>query len=58
LVIAKVFGEKEERLVHDVFIHRMAKEYPEFLKSHQMRKIVFGQIVDKMFTANKGPSQR
>jgi hypothetical protein len=42
LIITRLFGEKEERLVHDVFIHKLAKEYPEFLKSHQVRKIVFG----------------
>ncbi len=35
--------------MHDVFIYKLTKEYPEFLKSHQLRKIVFGQIVDRMF---------
>jgi len=49
LLLSKLFEGKEERLVHDVFIYKLAKEYPEFLKSHQLRKIVFGQIVDRMF---------
>ena len=57
LILSKVFGDKEERLVHDVFIHRLAKEYPEFLNSHQVRKIVFGQIVDRMFSKSPASKQ-
>ncbi len=41
--------QTEERLVHDVFIHKVAREHAEFLKSHQVRKMVFSQIVDRMF---------
>lgn len=41
--------QNEERLVHDVFMHKMSREHPEFLKTHQVRKLVFGQIVDRMF---------
>ena len=59
LLLSKLFEGKEERLVHDVFIYKLAKEYPEFLQSHQVRKIVFGQIVDRMFqiTTATGPSE-
>ena len=62
LILSKLFEGKEERLVHDVFIFKLAKEYPEFLQSHQLRKIVFGQIVDRLFqnstaTGTKGEEE-
>jgi hypothetical protein len=33
LVLPDIFG-KEERLVHDVFLYKLAREHPEFLKTH------------------------
>ena len=45
--------EKEERLVHDVFIHKLAREHTDFLKSHQVRKIVFSRLVDRMFNSTQ-----
>jgi hypothetical protein len=33
VLIPDIFG-KEERLVHDVFLYKLAREHPEFLKSH------------------------
>ena len=53
IVLEEVF-EREERLVHDVFIHKFSREFPDFLKAHQIRKLVFGRIVDKMFTGEPG----
>lgn len=50
VILERIF-EKEEKLVHTVFTTKLAKECPEYLKSHQLRKLIFGRIVDKMFTA-------
>ncbi len=50
LMIEHIF-EKEDRLVHDVFIHKLARDHADFLKSHQVRKIVFSRIVDRMFSS-------
>jgi hypothetical protein len=33
LVLPDIFG-KEERIVHDVFLYKLAREHPEFLKTH------------------------
>lgn len=33
LVLPDIFG-KEERLVHDVFLYKLARDHPEFLKTH------------------------
>jgi hypothetical protein len=52
-VILKEVFENEERLVHEVFIHKFAREFPNFLKAHQIRKLVFSKIVDKMFIGTK-----
>ena len=41
VIIPDIFG-KEDRLVHDVFLYKLAREHPEFLKTHQVRKMVFG----------------
>lgn len=45
----RLFG-LEEKLVHEVFYQKMLKECSEYLKSYQLRKLVFGRLVDRMFT--------
>lgn len=49
-VICEMLFGKEERLMHKVFTGKLHKEVPQFLKSYELRKLVFGRIVDNMFT--------
>lgn len=50
LMVGSMFG-KEEKLVHEVFLQKLNKEHPEFLKSHQLRKFVFSRLVDHTFAS-------
>ncbi|TNV77506.1 hypothetical protein FGO68_gene5533 [Halteria grandinella] len=60
LLAGSIFG-KEEKLAHEVFLQKLNKEHPEFLKSHQIRKFVFSRLVDHTFASkieeSKGSSQ-
>lgn len=47
IIIEQVFG-KEERLIYNVFTYKFSREYPDFLKSHLLRKLLFSKLVDRM----------
>lgn len=55
--LAAIF-DKEEKIVQEVFVQKLAKHYPEFLKSHQLRKIVFGRVIEQTLQIAKAKKWR
>ena len=48
-LMAAIYG-REEKLVDEVFIFKFMKERPDLLKAYELRRIVFGHVIDYVFS--------